>query len=74
MILREEEEEGEEEEGEEEEALVVHDAEVAWYDFVLQHGAGWDVDPVSVVSDDDDGPLDGGRVTGLGYNLKKKSM
>lgn len=74
MILREEEEEGEEEE--EEEALVVHDAEVAWYDFVLQHGAGWDVDPVSVVGDDDDGALDGGRVTGLGYNFfawKKRS-
>lgn len=39
---------------------MVHDAQVARYDFVLQHGAGWDVDPVSVVSDDDDGAL-GGR-------------
>lgn len=39
---------------------VVHDAEVARYYFVLQHGAGWYVDPVSVVSDDDDGAL-GGR-------------
>lgn len=39
---------------------VVHDAEVARYNFVLQHGAGWYVDPVSVVSDDDDGAL-GGR-------------
>lgn len=39
---------------------VVHDAQVARYDFVLQHGASWDVDPVSVVSDDDDSAL-GGR-------------
>lgn len=39
---------------------MVHDAQVARYDFVLQHGAGWDVNPVSVVSDDDDGAL-GGR-------------
>lgn len=39
---------------------MVHDAEVARYNFVLQHGAGWYVDPVSVVSDDDDGAL-GGR-------------
>lgn len=39
---------------------MVHDAEVARNYFVLQHGAGWNVDPVSVVSDDDDGAL-GGR-------------
>lgn len=39
---------------------MVHDAEVARNNFVLQHGAGWYVDPVSVVSDDDDGAL-GGR-------------
>lgn len=38
---------------------MIHDAEVARYDFVLQHGAGWYVDPVSVVSDDDDGALGG---------------
>lgn len=39
---------------------MVHDAEVARNNFVLQHGAGWNVDPVSVVSNDDDGAL-GGR-------------
>lgn len=39
---------------------MVHDAEVARYNLVLQHGAGWDVDPVPVVGDDDDGAL-GGR-------------
>lgn len=39
---------------------MVHDAEVARNNLVLQHGAGWDVDPVSVVSDDDDRAL-GGR-------------
>lgn len=36
---------------------VVHDAEVARYDFVLQHGAGWYIDPISVVGNDDDGAL-----------------
>lgn len=38
-------------------ASVVQDAEVARYDFVLEHGAGWDIDPISVVGDDDDGSL-----------------
>lgn len=41
--------------------LVVHDAEVARYNFVFQHGAGRDVNPISVVGDDDDGALQGGR-------------
>lgn len=41
-----------------EKALVVHDAEVARYDFVLQHGAGWNINPISVVGDDDDGALE----------------
>lgn len=36
---------------------MVHDAEVARYDFVLQHGAGWNINPISVVGDDDDGAL-----------------
>lgn len=37
--------------------LVVHDAEVARYDFVFQHGAGWNINPISVVGDNDDGAL-----------------
>lgn len=45
------------------ETLVVHDAEVARYDFVLQHGAGWYINPITVVGDDDDGALSGGRAT-----------
>lgn len=47
---------------------MVHDAEVARYYFVLQHGAGWYVDPVPVVSDDDDGAL--GREGGGMMHLK----
>lgn len=47
------------------ETLVVHDAEVARYDFVLQHGAGWYINPITVVGDDDDGALSGGRATAL---------
>lgn len=37
--------------------LVVQDAEVAGHDLIFQHGAGWNVDPISVVGDDDDGAL-----------------
>lgn len=37
--------------------LVVHDAEVARHDLVLQHGAGWYINPIPVVGDDDDGAL-----------------
>lgn len=55
--------------------LMVHDAEVAGHDFVLQHGAGWYVNPITVVGDDDDGALRGGRTKGLsglfGLHLKK---
>lgn len=40
---------------------MVHDAEVARYNFVLQHGAGWNINPVPVVGDDDDGALRGRR-------------
>lgn len=40
-------------------ASVVQDAEVAGHDFVFQHGAGRNIDPISVVGDDDDGPLRG---------------
>lgn len=36
---------------------MVHDAQVARYDFVFQHGAGGNINPVSVVGDDDDGAL-----------------
>lgn len=50
---------------------MVHDAEVARNYFVLQHGAGWYVDPVSVVSDDDDGAL-GGRGGGALLSIMKK--
>lgn len=39
-------------------ASVVQDTEVARYNFVFQHGAGWYIDPISVVSDDDDGALE----------------
>lgn len=38
-------------------ASVVQDAEVAGYDFVFQHGARRNIDPISVVGDDDDGAL-----------------
>lgn len=38
-------------------ASVVQDAEVAGYDFVFQHGASRNIDPISVVGDDDDGAL-----------------
>lgn len=38
-------------------ASVVQDAEVARYNFVLKHGASWNIDPISVVGDDDDGSL-----------------
>ena len=37
--------------------LVVEDPEVARDDFVLQDGVGRDVDPVTVVGDNDDGSL-----------------
>lgn len=40
---------------------MVHDAEVARYDFVLQHGASWNINAIPVVGDDDDGALWGGR-------------
>lgn len=40
-----------------EKASVVQDAEVARHDFVFQHGAGWNIDPIPVVGDDDDGAL-----------------
>lgn len=40
-----------------EKALVVHDAQVAGHYLVLQHGAGRDIDAISVVGDDDDGAL-----------------
>lgn len=52
------------------ETLVVHDAEVARYDFVLQHGAGWYINPITMVGNDDDGALSGGRATGLVYVSK----
>lgn len=39
-------------------ASVVQDPEVTRYYFVFQHGAGWDIDAISVVGDDDDGALD----------------
>lgn len=38
-------------------ALVVQDTKVARYDFIFQHGTGRYIDPISVVGDDDDGPL-----------------
>lgn len=50
-----------------EKALMVHDAEVARYDFVFQHGAGWNINPISVVGNDDDGALRGGRAMSLVY-------
>lgn len=37
---------------------MVQDAEVAGYDFVLQHGAGGNINPISMVGDDDDGALE----------------
>lgn len=36
---------------------MVQDAEVAGDNFVLEHGAGGDIDPIAVVGDDDDGSL-----------------
>lgn len=44
---------------------MVHDAEVARYNFVFQHGAGRNINPISVVGDDDDSALGGGRAMGL---------
>lgn len=38
-------------------SLMVQDAQVPGDDLVFQHGAGWNVDPISVVGDDDDGAL-----------------
>uniref|UniRef100_A0A0E9XNH6 Uncharacterized protein n=1 Tax=Anguilla anguilla TaxID=7936 RepID=A0A0E9XNH6_ANGAN len=38
-------------------ASVVEDAQIARNDLVLQHGSGRDVDPVSVVGDDDHSSL-----------------
>jgi len=37
---------------------VVQDAKVTRYDLVLEHGAGWNIDPIAVVGDDDDGSLE----------------
>lgn len=39
-------------------ASVVQDAKVTGYDLVLEHGAGWNIDPIAVVGDDDDGSLE----------------
>lgn len=35
------------------EVSVVEDAKVSRDDLVLQHGSSWDIDPVSMISDDD---------------------
>lgn len=43
--------------GNREKASVIEDAEVARYDLVFQHGASWNINPISVVGDDDDGAL-----------------
>ena len=36
---------------------MIEDAEVAGYDLVLQESSGWDIDPLSVISDDDNSSL-----------------
>lgn len=41
--------------------LVVQDAQVPGDDLVFQHGSGWNVDPVSVISDDDNRALKHGK-------------
>lgn len=37
---------------------VVEDAQVSGHDLVLQHGSSRDIDPVSVIGNNDDGSLD----------------
>ena len=37
---------------------MVENSQIAGYNFVLQDCSGWNVDPVAMVSDDDDGPLE----------------
>ena len=36
--------------------LMVQNSQISRHDLVLQDGAGWDIDPVPMVGDDDDGP------------------
>lgn len=52
---------------------MVEDAEVSRYNFVFQHGASWNINPIPVVGNDDDGALQRGGMMHLVlvYDLKR---